>query len=146
MAPHFASELWSLFIRVPNRINEFSKDINWEQDVLEQSWPKIDSDYALELTFKVRLVKFFYFKNNVSRLFVVKVNGYPKGVKTFTAEELKKIDLKLALQYALENPEVKEYVADYKIERSNYVYYSDCHGILDVFLEPRQKVKDVVKQ
>lgn len=54
MAPHFTSELWSHFTRVPNRINKSSNDFDWEKDVLEQSWPKIDNNYALELTFKVR--------------------------------------------------------------------------------------------
>lgn len=55
MAPHFTSELWSLFIRVPNRINQCSNEINWDRDVLEQSWPKIDAHYALDLKFMVRL-------------------------------------------------------------------------------------------
>lgn len=52
MAPHFASELWSLFSRIPNRINN---DIDWDSDVLQQPWPKIDVHYALELTVKVTL-------------------------------------------------------------------------------------------
>lgn len=67
-------------------------------------------------------------------------------MRKFTHDEFKEIDLKLALQYALEDPEVKEFVGDSKIERSNYVYYSECHGILNLFLESREKVKKVVKQ
>lgn len=59
MAPHFTSELWSLFIRVPNRINQCSNEISWDRDVLEQSWPKIDAHYALELKFMVRYCQAF---------------------------------------------------------------------------------------
>lgn len=54
MAPHFASELWSLFARIPNRINNQSNEINWEADVLDQSWPRIDADHALSLTIEVK--------------------------------------------------------------------------------------------
>lgn len=54
MAPHFASELWSLFLRVPNRIDN-GAGIDWESDVLQQSWPKIDPHYALDLKVKVNL-------------------------------------------------------------------------------------------
>lgn len=62
MAPHFASELWSQFIRVPSRINNCSKDINWDLDVLEQCWPRIDANYALKLKFTVSF-SFFSFQN-----------------------------------------------------------------------------------
>lgn len=55
MAPHFASELWSQFIRLPNRINECSTEINWDADVLEQLWPKIDTHHALDLEIEVIL-------------------------------------------------------------------------------------------
>lgn len=53
MAPHFASELWSQFLAIPNRINVNSKEIKWDQDVLEQCWPLVDIDYKLDLIFKV---------------------------------------------------------------------------------------------
>lgn len=74
------------------------------------------------------------------------MNGYPKGVLQFTADEFKKIDLKLALQYALDMPEVKEFIGDRKIERSNYVYYPYCHGILSLFPQSSENVKDAVQQ
>lgn len=60
MAPHFTSELWSHFIRVPNRINPCSTDINWDLDVLAQNLPKIDATYALDLIFRVSgRIRFF---------------------------------------------------------------------------------------
>lgn len=49
MAPHFASELWSGFVSAPNRINTSAKEINWDQSVLEQTWPEIDLNYCLQL-------------------------------------------------------------------------------------------------
>lgn len=56
MAPHFASELWSKFVTVPNRLNASTPELQWERDVLEQSWPHIDADYKLDLTIKVQLL------------------------------------------------------------------------------------------
>ncbi|KAG4081191.1 hypothetical protein HA402_014639 [Bradysia odoriphaga] len=126
MAPHFASELWSLFLRVPNRINTADSNINWDSDVLQQSWPKIDPDYPLNLK--------------------VMVNGFEKGVLKFAAEELEKIDLKLALQYALEMPKVRKFAENLLFERTNYVYFSGSHGRLELFKIQREKAKDSEKQ
>ena len=55
MAPHFASELWSGFVSAPYRINTSSKEINWDQGVLEQTWPEVDSNYHLELVCMVSI-------------------------------------------------------------------------------------------
>jgi len=44
MAPHFASALWNGFISAPGHINQ-----NWENDVINQKWPKVDNDYILSL-------------------------------------------------------------------------------------------------
>lgn len=57
MAPHFASELWSGFVSAPNRINTSLKEINWDQGVLEQTWPEVDSDYHLELVCLVSIFR-----------------------------------------------------------------------------------------
>lgn len=53
IAPHFASELWSHFIQIENRINTNSLDINWNENVLEQQWPEVDAEYELNLEVKV---------------------------------------------------------------------------------------------
>lgn len=54
MAPHFASELWSQFLLAPNRLDtDVSSAINWNEDVLRQSWPVVDLDYQLDLRYKV---------------------------------------------------------------------------------------------
>lgn len=49
MAPHFASALWSGFISAPGRINHNWEQISWENDVINQKWPEVDSDYNLNL-------------------------------------------------------------------------------------------------
>ncbi|KAG4073792.1 hypothetical protein HA402_001016 [Bradysia odoriphaga] len=127
MAPHFASELWSLFLRIPNRINKCTDiGIDWDSDVLQQSWPKIDPHYTLDLK--------------------VKVNGSPRGVLKFTSEEFAKIDLAAALQYGLEMPEIQKYKKYLIMERSSYVYYSYCHGNLNLFTTPPKNVKKAVEQ
>lgn len=52
IAPHFASELWSGFVSAPNRLNT-TEEIDWEKNVLEQRWPKIDSNYNMDLICQV---------------------------------------------------------------------------------------------
>ena len=49
MAPHFASELWSGFVSAPHRLNTSTDEIDWNSKVLEQSWPNVDMNYALDL-------------------------------------------------------------------------------------------------
>lgn len=110
MAPHFASELWSLFIRVPNRVNAQSSEIQWESDVLEQSWPKVDKQHAMDLT--------------------IYVNDAPVSKLKFTAEQFKSIDLKTAVRWAMDVPELQKYVEQLVIKPTNYVYYPYCHGSL----------------
>lgn len=66
MAPHFASELWSGFLSAPNRINTSAKEIKWDQDVLEQTWPEVDLNYCLELVCMVSTFKNLLMSFNVS--------------------------------------------------------------------------------
>lgn len=46
-APNFASELWSKFLSIPNRIDHTESEIDWNKDVLEQKWPKPDGDFQV---------------------------------------------------------------------------------------------------
>ncbi len=149
MAPHFASELWSQFIRVPNRINNGSNEINWDSDVLEQSWPKIDANHALILNIQVSEDYIQKDKNIFFQfLFFFKLNKTLIDVLKFTEEEFTKIDLKLALQYAFELPKVKERIGHKKIELSNFVYYPNCFGTLDLFTADNigKKEKEALKK
>lgn len=58
MAPHFSSALWSGFVSAPGRINHKWEQINWENDVINQKWPEVDSDYILNLYCVVSIQKF----------------------------------------------------------------------------------------
>lgn len=52
IAPHFASELWSGFLSASHRLNS-NEEINWDEDVLKQKWPKIDSSYNMDIVCQV---------------------------------------------------------------------------------------------
>lgn len=54
IAPHFASELWSGFVAAPNRLNT-TEEIDWDKDVLEQKWPKIDRNYNMDIVCQVQI-------------------------------------------------------------------------------------------
>lgn len=44
IAPLFASECWSKFLTVPNRIDVDQLNLKWDKDVLEQNWPAVDEN------------------------------------------------------------------------------------------------------
>lgn len=48
MAPSFASELWAGYATAPNRIGN-TGEVQWDQPVFKQSWPKVDSNYVSKL-------------------------------------------------------------------------------------------------
>lgn len=53
IAPLFASECWSKFRSVPNRMDANATQLNWGNDVLEQNWPAIDKNVDDVLVIKV---------------------------------------------------------------------------------------------
>lgn len=53
IAPLFASECWSKFLSVPNRIDEDKTHLKWSDDVLEQNWPTVDKDFENILVIRV---------------------------------------------------------------------------------------------
>lgn len=69
------------------------------------------------------------------------------GVGKYTVAQLELIDQQQAIKAALEDKKVREYVGDKKIISTNYVLYSGCEGVLNIFLERHEKKsKLVVKQ
>lgn len=46
IAPSFASECWSKFLSVPNRIGTDDANLKWNKDVLEQNWPIVDKNIS----------------------------------------------------------------------------------------------------
>lgn len=53
IAPLFASECWSKFISVPNRVEIKESYFKWSKDVVEQSWPSLDKEFKDILVIKV---------------------------------------------------------------------------------------------
>lgn len=53
IAPLFASECWSKFISVPNRVEIKENYFKWSKDVVEQSWPSLDKEFKDILVIKV---------------------------------------------------------------------------------------------
>lgn len=55
VTPHFCSELWAGFLEAPHRICTDPNVIDWNKDVMNQKWPKVDDEYQLSLLCKVSL-------------------------------------------------------------------------------------------
>lgn len=61
-APHFASELWSIFCSTKHLLID-SKEVDLDKDLLEQRWPEIDMDYKLTLHVLVSIFMYFCISN-----------------------------------------------------------------------------------
>lgn len=55
VTPHFCSELWAGLQSAPHRICDASNLINWDKNVLEQTWPQVDDQYELSFLCKVSM-------------------------------------------------------------------------------------------
>lgn len=67
IAPHFASELWSKLLTVPNRCEPRTTDVSsleWTKDVLEQAWPSASKNFQYWLDIRVR--NFFFIADILS--------------------------------------------------------------------------------
>lgn len=118
LAPHFASELWSLFCAVPGRRSAADLvDLHWERDVLQQHWPIVDADYRLDLVYKV--------------------NGVDLGVGKYTAAELERLTADQALVAALTTPAVQDFVGDSPILSTGYVHYAGCEASVTMSVQRR---------
>lgn len=126
MAPHFASELWSRFVNLPNRISESSDEINWDLNVFQQKWPTVDSNFPLELTFKV--------------------NNYQVPSIKIPHEELNQLTHEKAVDIALNHDAVLDYICGRKILESNFVLYPGCEGIVNITIERAEKAEKTVQQ
>ncbi|RVE41321.1 hypothetical protein evm_014029 [Chilo suppressalis] len=52
VTPHFCSELWAGFVSAPHRISSH-ESIQWDKNLFEQRWPKVNKEYNLSLLCKV---------------------------------------------------------------------------------------------
>lgn len=125
-APHFASELWSRFIATPNRVNEKSEYIRWNEDVFAQEWPRVDSQYPIELNVKV----------NNSFVYKFKV----------CSGELNKLSQEQAIARALEHDHVVKSLKSRKIIDAKWIILQDYEGILNLNLEHPDACDDIEKK
>ncbi|XP_065209388.1 probable leucine--tRNA ligase, mitochondrial [Planococcus citri] len=108
MTPHFAATLWHGFTSAPGHLLTDCDEINWNENVMKQKWPKLDKDYILP--FKITI-------NGDSKVYTSKLQY--NSLVNLTPE--------LALEYAVMHPTVKKYVYKkdvYEVELEK----DDCFG------------------
>ncbi|XP_074107460.1 leucyl-tRNA synthetase, mitochondrial [Cotesia typhae] len=106
IAPRFASELWSGFCSAKYFLAEdfFMKDKN----VLQQSWPVIDSDFELDLD--------------------VVVNGAQVDLLKIKKSDLDKLSAEAAADLASKSPGARRHIKDRQILGFKYYYEPNCDG------------------
>lgn len=52
--PHFAATLWMAFCSAEGRLTTNDGEIEWNENVMLQKWPKMDDDYDIPVTLRVR--------------------------------------------------------------------------------------------
>ncbi|XP_067001332.2 probable leucine--tRNA ligase, mitochondrial isoform X2 [Anabrus simplex] len=112
MAPHFASELWSRFLSAPNRLNTSTGEILWNRGVLEQVWPCVDMNYCLEL--------------------VCKVNGIENCSIRLPRLKLDTLSHDDALELALYQAEVQQFIAGYKIVNTYFTLHPSYEAVINI--------------
>lgn len=117
-APHFASELWSRFITAPNRVNEKSEYIRWNEDVFGQEWPRIDAHHKVKMWVKIN--------NSIVHEFKI-----PCG-------ELNKLSGDDAVLLALKHEETVKGLKNRKIVNVDWMIHKDYEGILNLNIERNQ--------
>lgn len=121
MAPNFASELWTRFLLVPNRIDQGEAIIRWSKDVLEQKWPTIDESYQNSLQ--------------------IKTNGKLVHEIKYSKAEMNEITKQKALENALKLNQITKWLDKSKIvdtEFSNHVGYG---ATLNIITKSKAKTK-----
>ncbi|XP_072943956.1 leucine--tRNA ligase, mitochondrial [Epargyreus clarus] len=119
--PHFCSELWAGFLSAPERINNNSSCINWNENVLEQKWPVVNDNYELS--------------------FQCKVDGTDRCDLKIKAADLSNLKEEEALQMMLDQESVAKRIKS-DIINTKYELYPDCRAILHIYTR-RKETKPV---
>ncbi|XP_052863377.1 leucine--tRNA ligase, mitochondrial [Anopheles cruzii] len=117
MAPHFATELWSQFVAVPNRaanVEEYD-GIRWNGGVFDQRWPQIDENFPLDLTFKI--------------------NGAECCILKIPAKRFNQLTHQEALDLALRQEPIVKLIGKRPLRTSDFTLYPDCEAFLAVELD-----------
>ncbi|XP_032528867.2 probable leucine--tRNA ligase, mitochondrial [Danaus plexippus] len=120
ITPHFCSELWAGFLSAPHRLSNNIDAIDWNKEVLQQKWPKVDSKYPLS--------------------FLCKVDGADRCDLKIIGHELNNMTEEKALEIMLKEKLVKDRIKT-DIIKTKYELYPDCRAILHIFTERSAKVK-----
>ncbi|XP_021187307.3 probable leucine--tRNA ligase, mitochondrial [Helicoverpa armigera] len=120
VTPHFCSELWAGLQSAPHRICDASNLINWDKNVLEQTWPQVDDQYELS--------------------FLCKVDGADRCELKIKASDLVNLDHEKALQIMLNEESVQQRLKS-DIHKTKFELYPYCRAILHIF--PKKNVKQI---
>ncbi|XP_014488438.1 PREDICTED: probable leucine--tRNA ligase, mitochondrial isoform X2 [Dinoponera quadriceps] len=120
-APHFASELWTIFCSAKHHLID-SKEVNLDKDLLEQKWPDIDMDY--KLTLHVFVNKRQFFKLKLPR----------RTLDEMTAET--------ALEYVILDPYYQKHSHNKKIVEFSLQSEKGCDATL--YITMKKQMEDIV--
>uniref|UniRef100_A0A2A4JI67 leucine--tRNA ligase n=1 Tax=Heliothis virescens TaxID=7102 RepID=A0A2A4JI67_HELVI len=120
VTPHFCSELWAGIQSAPHRICDTSNLINWDKNVLEQTWPQVDDQYELS--------------------FLCKVDGADRCELKIKASELLNLDHEKALQMMLNEESVQKRLKS-DIHKTKFELFPYCRAILHIY--PKKQSKQI---
>ncbi|KAJ8735536.1 hypothetical protein PYW07_007156 [Mythimna separata] len=120
VTPHFCSELWAGIQSAPHRVCDTSNLIDWEKNVLEQAWPKVDEHYELS--------------------FLCKVDGADRCDLKIKASDLLKLSHEKALQMMLNEESVKKRLKTNEILKTKFELFPYCRAILHIYPKKVKKV------
>ncbi|XP_036151176.1 probable leucine--tRNA ligase, mitochondrial isoform X2 [Monomorium pharaonis] len=113
-APHFASELWTIFRSVKHLLIS-NTEVDLNKDVLEQKWPDIDMDYKL-----------------VMNIFVNKREFIKMKIPRRTLDEM---TADTALEYVILNPYYQKYSYNKNVVAVNFRSEKGCDASLYITME-----------
>jgi len=117
MAPHMAAQCWEDYMSIPKHDNTTYKH---DKTVFQQSWPKLDEDYELEV--------------------IVKINKhYYKDACKVRVGELETLTVDAAIAKAMENTRVVDKLHNYRIRESQLTLVKNCHAELNIMTEKPQQ-------
>ncbi|XP_063395151.1 leucine--tRNA ligase, mitochondrial isoform X1 [Cydia fagiglandana] len=122
VAPHFCSELWAGFLSAPKRISQSSPLINWQENVLGQTWPKVDDHYKLSL--------------------LCKVDGVDRCELKIAAPVLDRLGQEEAMQMMLDQADVA-FRVQRGIIKTKYELFPGSRAILNLYTNRSAKKKEI---
>lgn len=141
IAPFFASECWSKFLSVRNRIESNEKQFKWNENVLEQNWPKVDADYKNILVIKVPInwEEYSFRFSLLENLFVLQLNG-SKTILRKGDNDPKTITKEYLLQKAHEHTALTELLKTQAIKQCTFIQIPNQTTAISI--ETSKKKKD----